>query len=55
MADGKSDRFKKISEKSKHTQSEIKWKMKRLKRKMEVKVQFNREPLIILNGPSLRF
>ncbi len=34
---------------------EISWKMKRLKMKMQVKVQFNREPLIILNGPSLRF
>ncbi len=34
---------------------EISWKMKRMKMKMQVKVQFNRETLIILNGPSLRF
>ncbi len=33
---------------------DISWKLKRLKRKMEVKLQFKREPYS-LHGPSLRF
>ncbi len=56
MADGENDRYKNIYEKNKHT----KWDVERYSGKLaenenKINVQFNRETLIILNGPSLKF